>query len=116
MLIKTRLQREVLFRYPGAEAIFGGVLLGVKSPSGLAFYDWDTMSLVRRIEIQPKSVFWSENGELVAITTDDGYFVLTFDPNAFANATGDDISEDGVESAFDVRGFFYMNETYIDKK
>lgn len=26
----------------GAEAIFGGNLLGVKSVSGLAFYDWET--------------------------------------------------------------------------
>jgi len=26
----------------GAEAIHGGHLLGVKSPSGLAFYDWDS--------------------------------------------------------------------------
>ena len=58
--------------------------------------------MVRRIEIQPRSVFWSESGELVAITTDDGYFVLSFDANAVANATEEDTNEDGVESAFDV--------------
>jgi coatomer subunit beta' len=31
----------------GSEAIFGGHLLGVKSPSGLAFYDWETLELIR---------------------------------------------------------------------
>jgi len=40
----------------GAENIFGGNLLGVKSYSGLTFYDWETLSLVRRIEIVPKTV------------------------------------------------------------
>ncbi len=40
----------------GAEAIFGGNLLGVRSYSGLTFYDWDTLSLIRRIEIVPKNV------------------------------------------------------------
>lgn len=31
-------------------------MLGVKSISGLAFYDWETLDLIRRIEIQPKHV------------------------------------------------------------
>lgn len=44
----------------GAEAIFGGYMLGVKSPSGLSFYDWESLELVRRIEIQPKAVYWYE--------------------------------------------------------
>ncbi|CAB1348140.1 unnamed protein product, partial [Coregonus sp. 'balchen'] len=38
----------------GAEGIHGGFLLGVRSVSGLAFYDWENTELVRRIEIQPK--------------------------------------------------------------
>jgi hypothetical protein len=36
--------------------IFGGNLLGVRSHSGLTFYDWETLSLIRRIEIIPKIV------------------------------------------------------------
>lgn len=36
--------------------VFGGFLLGVRSNSGLAFYDWETCDLIRRIEIQPKHV------------------------------------------------------------
>ena len=34
-------------------------MLGVKSPSGLSFYEWENLELVRRIEIQPKAVYWS---------------------------------------------------------
>jgi len=90
----------------GAEAIHGGHLLGVKSPSGLAFYDWDSLELIRRIEIQPKTVLWSENGELVAIATEESYFILSYDQTAFASAEskGEEVTEDGVESAFDVLG------------
>ena len=39
-----------------AADIYGGHLLGVKSVSGLAFFDWESTDLIRRIEIQPKSV------------------------------------------------------------
>ena len=45
----------------GAEAIYGGHFLGVKSPSGLAFYDWESQNLIRRIEITPKQVFFLIN-------------------------------------------------------
>ncbi|KAJ1070712.1 hypothetical protein K5549_003691 [Capra hircus] len=40
----------------GAESIYGGFLLGVRSVNGLAFYDWENTELIRRIEIQPKHV------------------------------------------------------------
>jgi coatomer subunit beta' len=39
-----------------AEGIFGGTLLGVRSSNSLAFYDWETTDLIRRIEIIPKAV------------------------------------------------------------
>ena len=31
----------------GAEGLFGGNMLGVKSPTGLALYDWESTDLVR---------------------------------------------------------------------
>ena len=31
-------------------------MLGVRSVSGLAFYDWESTELIRRIEITPKNV------------------------------------------------------------
>jgi coatomer subunit beta' len=84
--------------------IFGGFLLGVKSVSGLAFYDWETQELIRRIEITPKAVYWSENGELCCIATEDSYFVLKYNEAAVQKSreTKEGISEDGYDDAFDV--------------
>lgn len=39
-----------------AEGLSGGVLLGVKGQGGIGFFDWETGSLVRRIEVDPKNV------------------------------------------------------------
>ena len=90
----------------GAETIFGGALLGVKSVSGLAFYDWENQQLIRRIEIQPKAVYWSETGELCCIVTEESYFILKYQPDVVtAGAENPDkVSEDGIEDAFDVIG------------
>lgn len=81
-------------------------MLGVKSVSGLAFYDWDNLELVRRIEIQPRSIYWSESGHLVCLATDESYFILRFNADivAKANETKAELTEDGVEDAFDVLG------------
>merc|ERR550532_467738 len=90
----------------GAEMIFGGHSLGVKSPSGLAFYDWESQELIRRIEITPKQLYWSENGDMVCIATEESYFILKYNAEAVALAqeTREGISEDGVDEAFDVLG------------
>lgn len=90
----------------GSEGIFGGFLLGVKSNSGLAFYEWDSADLIRRIEIQPKHIFWSDSGELVCIATDESFFILRYmaDKVAAALEKKEDITEDGIEDAFEVLG------------
>lgn len=38
-------------------------MLGIKSISGLALYDWETLDLIIRIEIQPKHVSGSFLGQ-----------------------------------------------------
>ncbi|XP_044057207.1 coatomer subunit beta'-like [Siniperca chuatsi] len=90
----------------GAEGIFGGFLLGVRSNSGLAFYDWESAELIRRIEIQPKHIFWSDSGELVCIATDESFFVLRYLPErvAAAQESKEEMTEDGIEDAFEVLG------------
>ena len=40
----------------GAEGIFGGHLLGITSGNSLSFYDWESLELIRRIEIVVKHV------------------------------------------------------------
>ncbi|XP_065060961.1 coatomer subunit beta'-like isoform X2 [Rhopilema esculentum] len=88
----------------GAENIYGGALLGVRSPTGLSFHDWETTELVRRIEIQPKNVFWSDSGELCCIATEDSYFILKYSQDAVTRAMENKdelMTEDGVEDAFE---------------
>ena len=50
----------------------------------------------------------SENGELVCIATDESYFILKYDADSVTRAreTKEDITEDGVETAFDVSDHF----------
>ncbi|CAM5138832.1 unnamed protein product [Eretmochelys imbricata] len=90
----------------GAEGIYGGFLLGVRSVNGLAFYDWDNTELIRRIEIQPKHIFWSDSGELVCIATEESFFILKYlsEKVAAAQETHEGVTEDGIEDAFEVLG------------
>ncbi|XP_028275951.1 coatomer subunit beta'-like [Parambassis ranga] len=90
----------------GAEGIFGGFLLGVRSNTGLAFFDWENSELIRRIEIQPKHIFWSDSGELVCIATDESFFVLRYLPErvSAAQESKEGVTEDGIEDAFEVLG------------
>ncbi|XP_054723426.1 LOW QUALITY PROTEIN: coatomer subunit beta'-like, partial [Uloborus diversus] len=86
--------------------IFGGHMLGVKSISGLAFYDWESLELVRRIEIQPKHVFWSESGELVSIANMNIFYILKYNAEAVSKAktSKQKFQKNGIEEAFDVLG------------
>ena len=88
----------------GTEGIYGGHLLGVRSVNGLSFYDWETSELIRRIEITPKLVFWSENGELVCIACEDSFYVLKYSADCLAKAKENPelMTEDGIEDAFAV--------------
>ena len=49
-------------------------------------------------------IFWSGTGELVAICSEDSYYVLRFDRDAY-NArleSGAEIDDEGVEEAFEL--------------
>ena len=51
-------------------------------------------------------VYWSENGDMVCISTEESYFVLKFNSETVATAqeTKEGVSEDGIDDAFDVLG------------
>ena len=40
----------------GAEGLFGGTLLGIRSTSYLCLYDWTSTTMIRRIDVVPKNV------------------------------------------------------------
>ncbi|CAG8603089.1 12782_t:CDS:10, partial [Acaulospora colombiana] len=86
-----------------AEGIFGGTLLGVKSSTFLNLYDWETMAVVRRIDVIPKSVHWSDIGDLVAIACEDTFYVLRFNRQSYVQflESGGEIGEEGIEQAFE---------------
>lgn len=86
-----------------AEGLSGGVLLGVKGQGGIGMFDWATGNLVRRIEVEPREVYWSESGELVALACADTTYVLRFSREAYLEGHNAGLAdEDGVESAFEV--------------
>ncbi|OAA36745.1 coatomer beta' subunit [Beauveria brongniartii RCEF 3172] len=86
-----------------ADGLTGGILLGVTGQGGISFFDWATGGLVRRIEVEPKHVYWSENGELVAIACEDTFYVLRFSRENYVEAVqAGQVDEDGVEAAFEV--------------
>ncbi|TRY95488.1 hypothetical protein DNTS_026147 [Danionella cerebrum] len=74
--------------------------------NGLAFYDWDNTELIRRIEIQPKHIFWSDSGELVCIATEESFFILRYlsEKVAASQESNEGVTEDGIEDAFEVLG------------
>ncbi|KAJ2102231.1 Coatomer subunit beta' [Coemansia sp. RSA 922] len=94
-----------------AEEIFGGSLLGVRGSGGtLTLYDWETEQVVRRIDVEAKNIYWSESGELFAVATEDSYFVLRLNRDAFVEysqqnggATGDEGVEDAIEFVTEIQ-------------
>lgn len=90
----------------GCEGIYGGYMLGVKTLAGLALYDWETLELMRRIEVDAQNIYWSDFGELLCISTEENFFILKFFPEMVTkgpeDGTDEYVSEDGYEHAFDV--------------
>jgi coatomer subunit beta' len=94
------------------EAIFGGRLLAVKGKEFITFYDWETQTLVRRIDVSPspKNVYWSEDGKQVVLALEDNFYLLNFnndqlvsylsskEPSDLTDKVEDD--DDGCEEAF----------------
>lgn len=40
------------------------------------FFDWAECRLVRRVDVQPREVKWSDTGDMVALVCDDSLFLL----------------------------------------
>jgi coatomer subunit beta' len=86
--------------------IFGGTLVGLKLQSGgIVFYDWETGLNVRKIDVLPKDVYWSNtgSGDLVAICCEDGFYVLKFVREKFVQKVedGEQVGAEGFEEAFE---------------
>lgn len=63
-----------------------------------------TEAIVAMTVVYIPQIFWSENGELVCIATEESYFILKYSSEAVENAkeAKDKVTEDGIEDAFEV--------------
>ncbi|XXQ38571.1 Coatomer WD associated region domain-containing protein [Plasmodiophora brassicae] len=86
------------------EGIFGGALLGVRSNEFVDFYDWETCSIVRRVEVCPRLVFWSESADLVVIAGETAYFTLRYNGDLVAKyiEQGIEVGEQGIDGSFEL--------------
>ncbi|KAF8425927.1 coatomer WD associated region-domain-containing protein [Tirmania nivea] len=85
------------------EGLMGGVLLGVRGSGVVGLFDWDTGAMVRRIDVVPNNIYWSESGELATLACDDSFYVLRFNRDEYAAAVqAGTVEDDGVEAAFEL--------------
>ena len=75
----------------------------------MVFYDWNTANIVRRIDISPKKVYWNDAGTLVALITNEDFFVLNYKPQLVSELMDKVVGEDGIEEAFDLQ--YELHET-----
>ena len=100
-----------------SEGLFGGNLIGVKGgDESVLFYDWDSGEFIRKIDVNAKEVYWSDGGNLVCISTNDGAYVLSYNAQAAASAIamGQVSAEDGIDGTFDL--LYEINDTVSSGK
>lgn len=87
-----------------AEGIYGGTLLAVRSNEFICFYDWAECRVVRRIDVVVKNIYWSDSGDLVAIASDNSFYILKYNRDVVASylESGKPVDEQGVEDAFEL--------------
>lgn len=88
----------------GLDTLYGGTLLGAKGNGFVIFWDWESGEIVRRIDVDAKNVFWSGTGTLVAVVTDESFYILRFNREAYDEKVeaGETITDEGVEEAFEI--------------
>jgi coatomer subunit beta' len=88
-----------------AEGLFGGQMIGVKGGEGaVLFYDWDSGEFVRKIDVTPKDVYWSDAGNMVLLACEDSAYVLSHNAQVThqAIAMGQVSPEEGIDGSFDL--------------
>jgi len=86
------------------DGLHGGALLGARGNTFVVFWDWETGEIVRRIDVEAKNVYWSSTGTLVAIASEESFYILRFSRDAYTAKVeaGADLGDEGVEEAFEI--------------
>jgi coatomer subunit beta' len=90
---------------PSAEGLFGGHMVGIKGgDEAVLFYDWDSGSFIRKIDVGAKDVFWSEAGNMVLVACADAAYVLSYNAQVTSQALamGRIDPENGVDGSFEL--------------
>ncbi len=85
----------------------------MRAEDSIAFFDWESQMVIRRIEVAPKAVYWNEDGTRVALALEEGTYVLRCNKEvSFVCDIGKAIAtylanpsmhnEEGIEAAFEV--------------
>ncbi|KAJ7540716.1 hypothetical protein O6H91_10G027900 [Diphasiastrum complanatum] len=87
-----------------AEGVYGGCLLAVRSNEFVCFYDWAECRVVRRIDVVVKNIYWADSGDLVAISSENSFYILKYNHQVVTSYldSGKPIDEQGVEDAFEL--------------
>ena len=87
-----------------ADALLGGALMCIRAGEVCFFFDWAECRLVRRIDVQPKEVKWSDSGDLCVVVCEESFFVLRYNRDLVTTYfdSGQAIGEEGVDDAFEV--------------
>lgn len=59
----------------------------MKSEDSIAFFDWESQLVIRRIEVAPKAVYWNEDGTRVALALEEGTYILRCNKEVYLSAT-----------------------------
>eukprot|EP00928_Gymnodinium_smaydae_P092347 TRINITY_DN7619_c0_g5_i2.p1 TRINITY_DN7619_c0_g5~~TRINITY_DN7619_c0_g5_i2.p1 ORF type:complete len:690 (-),score=148.95 TRINITY_DN7619_c0_g5_i2:19-1878(-) len=105
LIVHQDFKESFSFKPPfSVDQIYGGCLLAARGEDFVCFYDWSEYRLVRRIDVTPKNVYWSEDGSHVVLACADSFYVLRHDKaatqEAFASKVG--IDDDGIEASFEL--------------
>lgn len=99
------------------EGLYGGQMIGVKGAEGsVLFYDWDNGIFVRKVDVTPKDVYWSEGGHMVLLACEDSAYVLSHNAEVTAQAIamGQYTAEDGIDGSFDL--LYEISDTIMSGK
>ncbi|KAH9566824.1 hypothetical protein CY35_04G149400 [Sphagnum magellanicum] len=101
---KTFQERKSIRPNISADGIYGGALLAVRSSEFICFYDWVECRVIRRIDVVAKNIYWSDSGDLVAISSDNSFYILKYKREVVAAylESGKPEDEQGVEDAFEL--------------
>jgi coatomer subunit beta' len=101
---KTFQERKSIRPTFSAEGIYGGALLAVRSNDFVCFYDWAECRVIRRIDVRVKNIYWADSGDLVALRSDNSFYILKYNREAVSAylESGQPIDEQGVEDAFEL--------------